>query len=563
MNQKTLKALVARGFDFQIATQLSNDGYTLARLKTMDESSLKSIGLTSEYIDIILREKRPPIPLVVLRKVLYESRMTCCVCRDRSQGIIVHHIKEFSDTRSHDENNLVVLCLNHHGEAHTTRALQLNLTPNRLIDLKQRWLADVREWDAQEVLEFKSYLSQQALAIRHIMSFKDNVSPAKFNLKSVEHNFGQISRSLVEDNSGAIIWKLIEFPDDGYASQTLIYKEQLIISNLGASNLLFYELKKKQFIKRITLDSYEPEALGLMPDRMKLGEPPVIKNFPPNDIVLVGNKLFTEQSFSEFVVVIDLASNNIVKRIGVGGEGKLAYCNKFNSVYFASNKNNYFAIISPKDYLFKLISYPESELRVGTIFCHPGASSIYLGLHRTSKLDNLQRSGKGVDIPYSFVVVYNPLEEQFISKIELVVESDDKWERGWPCAMAFDEKSGMLYVGMLGLSKNILVIDVSTNKIVKFVKTQPNNRSKRAGVDTLSLALYDKYLLAINRANFEMAVYDRNDLTHKLSVPLGGVNNGPRHITVFENHAFVSHSEYNGVIDIDLVAVLDMIPASI
>jgi hypothetical protein len=68
-----------------------------------------------------------------VNKVLDESRWTCCVCRrDISLGIIVHHIEEYSDSRSHVEDNLVVLCLNHHGEAHTTRELQLNLNRERL-----------------------------------------------------------------------------------------------------------------------------------------------------------------------------------------------------------------------------------------------------------------------------------------------------------------------------------------------------------------------------------------------------------------------------------------------
>ena len=59
-----------------------------------------------------------------MNKVLYESAMTCCICRDKNQAVIVHPIEEYSVSRSHAEDNLVVLCLNHHGAAHTKRKLQ-------------------------------------------------------------------------------------------------------------------------------------------------------------------------------------------------------------------------------------------------------------------------------------------------------------------------------------------------------------------------------------------------------------------------------------------------------
>lgn len=121
MGKNTFNALMARGFDSETAHRLAEAGHTLNSLKTLDVNKLRSLNIPEELIDIILREKRPPIPPKTLDKVLFESRWTCCVCRDRRQGIIVHHIHEYSDSRSHDEDNLVVLCLNHHGEAHTKR----------------------------------------------------------------------------------------------------------------------------------------------------------------------------------------------------------------------------------------------------------------------------------------------------------------------------------------------------------------------------------------------------------------------------------------------------------
>lgn len=108
MSKKTFNALIARGFDSETANHLTSAGHTLNTLKNLDEHGLRVLNISEELIRVILREPRPPIPVETLNKVLYNSRMTCCVCRDISQGIIIHHIHELSDSRSHAEDNLVV-----------------------------------------------------------------------------------------------------------------------------------------------------------------------------------------------------------------------------------------------------------------------------------------------------------------------------------------------------------------------------------------------------------------------------------------------------------------------
>ncbi|MEG4008937.1 HNH endonuclease signature motif containing protein [Microcoleus sp. Pol11C1] len=163
MGENTFKALMGRGFDTQTAKRLDQAGYTLNHLKTIDENELRSLNIREELIDRILREKRPPIPSERLNKVLYESGMTCCICGDKNQGVIVHHIEEYSDSRSHAEDNLVVLCLNHHGEAHTKRELQQNLTPEKLRDFKQRWLDSVNKRGNREALSANPEDSYQSI----------------------------------------------------------------------------------------------------------------------------------------------------------------------------------------------------------------------------------------------------------------------------------------------------------------------------------------------------------------------------------------------------------------
>jgi len=165
MGQKTFNALMERGFDSETANRLEKAGYTLSSLKTLDENELGCLKIRPELIDKILREKRPPIPPETLNKVLYESGMTCCMCRyeNQGQGVIVHHIEEYSVSRNHAEDNLVVLCLNHHGDAHTKRELQQNLTPERLRDFKQRWLDWLNQPGNREALSANPEYSYQSI----------------------------------------------------------------------------------------------------------------------------------------------------------------------------------------------------------------------------------------------------------------------------------------------------------------------------------------------------------------------------------------------------------------
>jgi hypothetical protein len=62
MGQKTFNALMERGFDSETANCLEKAGHTLISLKNLDENKLRSLNIRQELMDIILREKRPPIP---------------------------------------------------------------------------------------------------------------------------------------------------------------------------------------------------------------------------------------------------------------------------------------------------------------------------------------------------------------------------------------------------------------------------------------------------------------------------------------------------------------------
>jgi len=211
MGQKTFNALMERGFDSETANCLEKAGHTLTSLKSLDENELRSLNIRQELIDIILREKRPPIPSETMNKLLFESRYTCCACRDRSRGIIVHHIHKYSESRSHAEDNLVVLCLNCHGEAHTTRELQLNLTPERLRELKKQWLEYVKQLDNCEALSANPEYSYQS--INQIADSVAIVTAPVMSLQFADHENRQERGNSMNLSSIAYVEPVTPLPD--------------------------------------------------------------------------------------------------------------------------------------------------------------------------------------------------------------------------------------------------------------------------------------------------------------------------------------------------------------
>lgn len=146
-SNRTELALIARGINSDLARQLRLQGLHLKKLQLMPLPELERIGLSVEDIASVQKGARPPIPLPDLIKVLFANRWLCCVCRDSSQPIVVHHIHPWAESRDHSPTNLAVLCSPHHSEAHTMRALNVSLSDERLTGLKARWEADVQRLD--------------------------------------------------------------------------------------------------------------------------------------------------------------------------------------------------------------------------------------------------------------------------------------------------------------------------------------------------------------------------------------------------------------------------------
>ena len=148
---RTFKSLLAKGIDSSIAQNIVDAELNLSTLSSCSSTELNELGVTDEIKDKIF-DSRPSIPDEIIDNLLYKSRRTCCICREMERSIIIHHIKEWSESKSNEESNLVVLCLLHHDEAHSKKELSQNLTSKRIKAAKIKWENEVLALD-KEILE--------------------------------------------------------------------------------------------------------------------------------------------------------------------------------------------------------------------------------------------------------------------------------------------------------------------------------------------------------------------------------------------------------------------------
>jgi hypothetical protein len=155
-----------------LAGKLREDKWTLAKLQSLSPEKLLDLGITEAVVPVILGKGRPPIPPDVLIKTLYDNRWLCCVCRDAERPMIVHHIKPWAESRDHDQSNLAVLCSIHHGESHSTHALELTLTASRLKAAKATWEREVSRLDPLAIFKATQLTSCQWWYFNHLRVYE-------------------------------------------------------------------------------------------------------------------------------------------------------------------------------------------------------------------------------------------------------------------------------------------------------------------------------------------------------------------------------------------------------
>jgi len=132
--QARLKSL---GLSPELAHRVVDMGYTLSRLKAESKQSLRKYFTDSEVEEIWQVTGRERIPAATRKRLMDESGRRCPICRDllSEDIVVVHHIRRrHGDNNAYD--NLVVLCPNHHLQAHFGKALP----PQWIRQMKQEWI---------------------------------------------------------------------------------------------------------------------------------------------------------------------------------------------------------------------------------------------------------------------------------------------------------------------------------------------------------------------------------------------------------------------------------------
>ena len=111
------------------------------------------------------------------------------------------------------------------------------------------------------------------------------------------------------------------FPNPYQPNHLLKHDERLFVSNWGVpqgGNIAIIDPETRGIESIIELDRYESR---MPPDGRR-----VILQHPPGNIACANGKLFVGQVFSEVVLVIDVETQSIIKRLPIpgGGEGAIA-----------------------------------------------------------------------------------------------------------------------------------------------------------------------------------------------------------------------------------------------
>ncbi|MCA9734567.1 HNH endonuclease [candidate division KSB1 bacterium] len=116
-----IKNLLAAGLDSSLAEKAIEKDFNLSTLRNATKKSLKQHFEDWEIQRIQDALQRKPVPDDIVEKLIECCDWSCCLCWDinRQVPIIIHHLVEHAKGGTNAYDNLVILCLNHHGLAHS------------------------------------------------------------------------------------------------------------------------------------------------------------------------------------------------------------------------------------------------------------------------------------------------------------------------------------------------------------------------------------------------------------------------------------------------------------
>ena len=100
-------------------------------------------------------------------QIMFDSQFKCCVCEDGSRGDQIHHID--GNSSNNENENLVFLCLKHHGDASEKNPMRRTLSPKAIKKFRDSWHERIRKKRNQDLEKFNTPIDKVSeLSLIHI-----------------------------------------------------------------------------------------------------------------------------------------------------------------------------------------------------------------------------------------------------------------------------------------------------------------------------------------------------------------------------------------------------------
>jgi len=101
-----------------------------------------------------MAKHRKKIPQKIEAQILFINDRVCCICRDPSKKVQIHHID--GNPNNNNLSNLAVVCINHHDEIHKSGGVTKAISTTLLKKYKHNWELTVRKQRTQQHEPLKS-----------------------------------------------------------------------------------------------------------------------------------------------------------------------------------------------------------------------------------------------------------------------------------------------------------------------------------------------------------------------------------------------------------------------
>ena len=337
------------------------------------------------------------------------------------------------------------------------------------------------------------------------------------------------------------------FPNGDQPQHILEYGGHVLVGNWQTGNISVVNPATKSIENIIQLDKYEVSSNS--------SNGRIISQYPPGKMACADGKLFVGQVFSEFILVMDIDTLSIVKRIMVpgGGEGAIAASPDGKYIYFASNKVNRLFIIDSTTYEYREVDYPNGGRGCLCVLPHPLRPLLYIGIQRGNLDDRFDNGAR------CFLATYNLAEHRYTASLCLAEIENGQSDYSSPHCLTYDKEQKELFVGMFQSQRGICRINDHGQEILQNIRFAPNKHNKDfPWVDPLSQVIYGNKLLSVNRNNRELVILDKLSGRAEHTVFLGEAPNGPQEVVLIDKLAIINYPERQGLIFLDLRAKHDV-----